>query len=237
MSTAKDNLEHVLGYIRAPTSTSTKKAIDQSRSSSVRLVSRNSGAERFDSASLVKRGNPWTKAELEIIRTKRHLKDHQLQELLPTRSRSSINTKRVRIGALYRILPFTPGEDEEIKRAAPRLGQVGISRILPHRTPWEISQRAKALGIKLFSKGIRPLNIVGEPLADAIRKRAHEDGFTIRGLDCELGTGLYFTSCANQRAKRGGKPNMTAIRKAIEFFDAELVTGPDGTITIDWKDE
>jgi hypothetical protein len=30
---------------------------------------------------------------------------------------------------------------------------------------------------------------------------------------------------------------MPAIRKAVEFFEAELVTGPDGTITIDWKDE
>jgi hypothetical protein len=30
---------------------------------------------------------------------------------------------------------------------------------------------------------------------------------------------------------------MTAIRKAVEFFGAELVTAPDGAITIDWKDD
>lgn len=97
--------------------------------------------------------------------------------------------------------------------------------------------RAQALGIKLFNYHDKPLNIIGEPLADAIRKRAREDGLSMRGLDCELCTGGYFTNVAAHRARRGSGPYMPAILKAIEFFDAELVTGPNGTITIDWKDE
>jgi hypothetical protein len=59
----------------------------------------------------------------------------------------------------------------------------------------------------------------------------------MRRLDAELQTSGYFTNVAALRARRGAGPYMPSIRKAIEFFDAALVTGPDGTITIDWKDE
>jgi hypothetical protein len=117
------------------------------------------------------------------------------------------------------------------------MGVNRIHHILPHRTCHEIKQHAKALGIELFRYHEKPLAIIGEPLADAIRTRAREDGFSIRGLDCELGTSAYFTNVAAHRARRGTGPYMPAIRKAVEFFEAELVTGPDGTITIDWKDE
>jgi len=133
--------------------------------------------------------------------------------------------------------PWTRGEDEEIRQAGKRTGPTGIHRVLPHRTPWEIRKRADALSIALFNYHDKPLAILGEPLADAIRQRAKEDGLSMRGLDCELNAGGYFTNVASQRAKRGAGPYMPAIRKAIEFFEAELITGPDGTITIDWKDE
>jgi hypothetical protein len=211
------------------------------RSSSVRLVSRNSGVERFDSASafFVRKGKAWTVGELEIMRRNRHLRTAELQDLLPPdRSKTSIQSKRDNTPGLdFRRLPWTKGEDEEIRRFAPTKGAAAISHILPHRTPWEIRQRAKALDIHLFNYHEKPLAIIGEPLADAIRQRAREDGLSMRGLDCELGTGGYFTNVAAHRARRNSGPYMPAIRKAVEFFEAELVTGPDGTITIDWKDE
>ncbi|MGC0389374.1 hypothetical protein [Bradyrhizobium sp. USDA 241] len=177
--------------------------------------------------------------ELDILRRNRHLRTAQLQELLPPhRSRASIQAKRDKTPGLgYRCLPWRKGEDEELRRAAPTKGATAIHHVLPHRTVWEINLRAKALGIKLFNYHEKPLAIVGEPLADAIRQRAREDGLSMRGLDCELGTSGYFTNVAAQRARRGSAPYMPAIRKAIAFFEAELVTGPDGTITIDWKDE
>ncbi|WFU52230.1 hypothetical protein QA639_21215 [Bradyrhizobium pachyrhizi] len=197
---------------------------------------RSSGAERSDSF-FVRCGKQYTNAEAEIIRRNRHLKLHELQLLLPGRSRHSISGKRSSTGFTYRRPPFTHGEDEEIRRYAPTRGATGITHVLPHRTKWDITKRARELGVTLFNSHELPLKILGEPLADAIRKRAREDGFSVRALDAELGTGLYFTSCAALRVQRGSKPNMTAIRKAIEFFDAALIPGPDGTYTIDWKDE
>jgi hypothetical protein len=109
--------------------------------------------------------------------------------------------------------------------------------LLPHRTITEIQRRAKQLRVELFNRYEQPLFTIGEPLADAIRLRAREDGISMRGLDRELGTSGYFTNVASLRAKRGSGPYMPAIHKAIEFFEAELLTGPDGTITINWKDE
>ncbi|WP_459592384.1 hypothetical protein [Bradyrhizobium diazoefficiens] len=219
------------------TTTSTKKAIDQARSSSARPARRNSGAERSDDSFFVRCGKQYTNAEIDIIKRNRHLRLHELQDLLPGRSRNSISSKRNSLGFTYRRPPFTRGEDEEIRRAAATKGATGISHILPHRMKWDITKRAQELGVTLFNSHELPLKILGEPLADAIRKRAREDGISVRALDAELGTGLYFTSCAALRAQRGSKPNMTAIRKAIEFFDAALIPGPEGTFTIDWKDE
>lgn len=215
-----------------------KKATSQARSSNVPTASRSSGVERSadDPNPWVTCGKQYTAAEMDIIRRNRHLRVHELQALLPGRSRTSISNKRNKSGNSFRRLPFTKGEDEEIRRAAPTKGATAIHHILPHRTVWEINLRAKALGIKLFNYHDKPLAVIGEPLADAIRQRAREDGLSMRGLDCELGTSGYFTNVAALRAKRGSGPYMPAIRKAVEFFEAELVTGPDGTITIDWKD-
>jgi hypothetical protein len=152
--------------------------------------------------------------------------------------RYSIQSKRDSKPELQHCrLPWTPGEDEELRRAAPTKGATAIHHILPHRGVHEINLRARSLGLKLFNYHDKPLAIIGEPLADAIRQRAREDGFSMRGLDCELNTGGYFTNVAALRVRRGSGPYMPAIRKALEFFEAELVTAPDGAITIDWKDE
>jgi hypothetical protein len=219
------------------TSTSTKKGTAPVKRSNARTAGRTSGAARFDESYFATRGRAYTRAEMDIIKRSRHLKTRELQALLPGRTRYSIAAKRNKSGFSFRRPPFTRGEDEEIRRSAPTKGATGIHHILPHRTPWEISQRAKALGISLFNFHERPLAVVGEPLADAIRQRAREDGLSMRGLDCELGTAGYFTNVASHRAKRGSGPYMPAIRKAIAFFEAELVTGPGGTSTIDWKDK
>ncbi|MEY9178410.1 hypothetical protein AB7M47_005523 [Bradyrhizobium elkanii] len=219
------------------TTTSTKKATNPARSSNALRASKSSGAERSGDGFFVRCGKQYTNAEIDIIRRNRHLRLHDLHALLPGRSRQSVSGKRSSTGFTYRRPPFTRGEDEEIRRAAATKGATGISHILPHRTKWDITKRAQELGVTLFNSHELPLKILGEPLADAIRKRAREDGISVRALDAELGTGLYFTSCAALRAQRGSKPNMTAIRKAIEFFDAALIPGPEGTFTIDWKDE
>lgn len=186
---------------------------------------------------MIQRSNPYSADELNIIKRNRHLRHDEIKDLLPGRSLYSIKSKRQHTGFTYRRPLFTRGEDEEIKLAAPTKGASAIAHILPHRTPWEIEKRAAQLGIDLFNAHDRALEVIGEPLADAIRQRAKEDGISMRRLDAELQTSGYFTNVAALRARRGAGPYMPAIRKAIEFFDAALVTGPDGTITIDWKDE
>ena len=82
----------------------------------------------------------------------------------------------------------------------------------------------RAIAVGLARAGIR--------VALAGRNRERLDA-----TRAELGTGGYFTNVAALRTRRGAGPYMPAIRKAIEFFDAGLVTGPNRTITIDWKDE
>jgi hypothetical protein len=185
---------------------------------------------------MARNGRAWTQYELQVLKLGRLRKSVELLDLLPGRSIHAIWSKRRQLG-INRIVPWTAGEDEELKLSASTRGAIGIHRILPHRTPHQIAKRAEKLGITLFNCHDQPLDILGEPLADAIRQRAKEDGFSMRGLDCELNTGGYFTNVASLRAKRGSGPYMPAIRKAIEFFEAELITGPDGTISIDWKDE
>lgn len=186
---------------------------------------------------MIQRSNPYSAEELNILKRNRHLRHDEIKELLPGRSIYSIKSKRQTTGNTFRRPPFTRGEDEEIRLAAPTKGATAISHILSHRTPGEIEKRAAQLGINLFNAHDRVLDVIGEPLADAIRQRAKEDGLSMRRLDAELNTTGYFTNVAALRARRGAGPYMPAIRKAIEFFDAELVTGPDGTITIDWRDE
>lgn len=190
----------------------------------------------YDGASMVRNGKIWSNEELKILKEGRLLKLDKLQERLPDRTRTSIWAMRTRRG-LTRDVPWTRGEDEELKRAAKTMGVNRIQRLLPHRTCHQIEQRAKQLNIKIFKIDRSKLTILGEPLADAIRQRAKEDGISIRALDRELGTTGYFTNVAALRARRGSGPYMPAIRKAIEFFEAELITAPDGSMSIDWKDE
>jgi hypothetical protein len=182
-------------------------------------------------------GKEYTKAECDIIRSGKYLKLSELMKQLPGRSKYSVSGKRRWLGAEYRIIPFTQGEDEEIEIVGKRVGLYGIQRLLPHRTRNQIEKRARELRVDLFNRYEEPLKIIGEPLADAIRLRAREAGIGMRALDRELGTGGYFTNVAALRARRGSGPYMPAILKALEFFEAELVTALDGATTIDWKDE
>jgi hypothetical protein len=204
--------------------------------SSVRTARRNSGAGKSDNYWAT-RGKPWSDHEVEILRRHRHRPTVDLVDLLPGRTFAAISGKRYNMHLQFRLMPWARGEDEEIRVVGKTNGITAIRRRLPHRTRIEIERRAKHLGVTVFNRCAQPPIIVGEPLADAIRQRAREDGISMRGLDRELGTGGYFTNVASQRAKSGSGPYMPAISKAIEFFEAELVTGPDGTITINWKDE
>jgi hypothetical protein len=180
---------------------------------------------------------PWSDVEEDILKRNKHTKTCDLVAFLPGRTKVAISAKRSNMGLSVTPLPFTRGEDEEIRIAGKRTGASGLQRLLPHRTVTEIQRRAKQLRVELFNRYEQPLFTIREPLADAIRLRAREDGISMRGLDRELGTSQYFTNVAALRAKRGSGPYMPAIHKAVEFFEAELLTGPDGTITIDWKDQ
>jgi hypothetical protein len=57
---------------------------------------------------------------------------------------------------------------------------------------------------------------------DEIRKRAHEDGLSMRALDSELKTGKYFQDNHSKTL------NWKKLARAVEFFG--------GRMTIDWND-
>jgi hypothetical protein len=185
----------------------------------------------------VTNGREYTAEEIKTLKAGKHLKLSELMKQLPGRTAASVSKKRGKVDAEYRLRPFTRGEDEEIRVLGKRTGPTGIRKVLPHRTITEIRRRAEQLGVQLYNYHDQPLKVLGEPLADAIRMRAREAGISMRALDRELRTGGYFTNVAAHRVSRGTGAYMPAILKGLEFFEAELVTAPDGAMTIDWKDE
>jgi hypothetical protein len=197
------------------------------RSSSVRLVSRNFGAERFDNP-FVTNGRPWTKREITRIKKHANLPLDKLVKLFPGRTPQSVKTKRTRLGITgENNRTWTREEDQKLRDMCEAgmgwtamSGAIGIDR---EAIRWRCIN-------KLLIRPNRPkVKIIGEPFADAVRQRAAQDGIGMRALDREIGTGTYFTSNCELRAQRGSGPDMNAISKAVHFFGGEL--------KIDWKDE
>lgn len=149
--------------------------------------------------------------------------------LMPGRSQQSIASKRDVTGLTY-IRPNTwnDAEDRKLRQLAETLCATDIAKIMPGRHYEAIRERAKKLGIKLRSR-TKPHVMTGDPLIDAIRKRALEDGMSLMALDRELGTKGYFSSGAIAATKRGERNRLDRIAKAVAFFGGEL--------TINWKDE
>ena len=191
----------------------------------------NDSAERFDRSNDRRTGHgaSWTDDEIEVLKANRHLSARSLVPLLPGRSEQSIRTKRQHTG-WTRIddTKWSDIEDRRLKRFAETLCVTRISKQMPGRDYNSVLRRAKILGITLrpWSK---PLAMSGDPLIDAVRQRAHEDGISVMALDRELGTGNYFSSDCLSAAKRGQRRRLDNIAKAVEFFGGE--------ITINWKDE
>ncbi|ARQ95233.1 hypothetical protein [Bradyrhizobium phage BDU-MI-1] len=212
------------------TTTSTKREIDQSRPSSARLVSENSGADRFSKPKVIRTGGiPWTDDERDVLKNNRDKSAKQLLSLLPRRSHSSIVAMRDKTGWTYiRPLAWNDVEDRRLRRLAETLCATDIAKQMPGRTYDTVSRRAKALGIKLRSR-TKPHTRSGHPVIDAIRDRALEDGMTIGALDRELGTKNYFASDCITAVRKGSPLQWDRIAKAVEYFGGEL--------TINWKDE
>jgi hypothetical protein len=84
--------------------------------SSIRLVSRNFGAERF--------ANVWTEAEYDVLRNNRTLTSRQLMKLLPGRSEKAIANARERKGL----------------RKAWLIGELEILQNNRHVPAWKLSE-------------------------------------------------------------------------------------------------
>jgi hypothetical protein len=213
----------------APTvgSTSTKKATAPARLSNVRIAGRNSGAEKFASP-FVTNGKPWTRRELTTLRKHADLPLDELVKFFPGRTGTAVKSKRSKMGFTGKPnRDWTREEDNRLRDMCSRgMGWTTMSReigIDPETIRW------RCLNKLLIQPNKPKVQLTGEALVDAVRQRAAEDGIAMRALDRELGTGTYFTSNCELRAKRGARPDMNAIAKAVEFFGGEM--------TINWRDE
>jgi len=209
------------------TSSSTKKETDPARQSSVRLVSTNFGAERFDNR-FATNGRPWSTRELTRLKKHASTQLDKLVKLFPGRTPEAVKTKRTRLGFTgEKNRNWTREEDGQLRDMCSRgMGWTAMAR----ETGIDRETIRSRCLTKLLIRPNKPkVKIIGEPFADAIRQRAAEDGIAMRGLDREIGTGTYFTSNCELRAMRGSGPDMNAIAKAVEFFGGELA--------INWKDE
>lgn len=180
-------------------------------------------------------GKQWTDAEKAIVRNNRHMRTDDLVKLLPGRSRHSVQSWRVNNDLGFKQPKvWTATEDAIIRECYLRNeGATAVHRSLPHRTTWDIDQRAKQLRLQYTRRDIK---VIGHPIVDAIRRRAREDGLSMRKLDRELG-GCFFTNDAALRVRNGHRMDWNKINQALDFFDARLVTAPDGSQQIDWQDE
>ncbi|MGX9944940.1 SANT/Myb-like DNA-binding domain-containing protein [Bradyrhizobium denitrificans] len=190
----------------------------------------NSSADRSCKPKIIRTGGiEWTTEERNLLRDNRDKTSKQMMALLPRRSQQSIISMRDKTGFTYQN-PFgwNDVEDRKLRKLAETLCATDIAKVMPGRTYSSVFDRAKKLGIKLRSR-TRPHVMTGDPLIDAIRKRALEDGMSVMALDRELGTKQYFSSDCLSARKRGQRGRFDKIAKAVEYFGGEL--------TIDWKDE
>lgn len=178
-------------------------------------------------------GKAWESEEVQILKDNRHLSADDLMKILPGRSKPSITSKRAKLGYLQENVKWSDEEVATLKRLAGTCSTTEAATHFPKRSPNAVTHKIKAMQLD-FQKS--EILVTGQALIDAVRVRSKEDGISLRSLDRELGTGRYFFDKSVRYARRGIKPNMSNISKAVDFFGGELVTAPNGATTINWKD-
>jgi hypothetical protein len=152
-----------------------------------------------------------------------------LKKLLPARSLQAIRRKREELGlpVLQRYQNWLPSDDRRLIELAKTRSAIEIARLMD-RAVGSVRTRAEKLEIKFKSEAPKHVSS-GNPLVDAIRQRAEQDGIAMTTLDREIGSGHYFSiHCLSKKAK-GKPPVMKHIARAVEWFGGEL--------TINWRDE
>jgi hypothetical protein len=164
----------------------------------------------------------WEAHEDQIIRSTAHLTIPEVRLQLPHRTGPAIERRREKLNMTRRRLKqWTTHEDRILRQNNDRLDYVQIAKLLPHRSVHAVQGRAWYLGIR---KGcLHPPKAKGLLVYDEVRRRGYEDGFSMRALDSELGTGKYFQD--NYRKTL----NWKKLARAIDFFGGEL--------SVNWKDD
>lgn len=165
----------------------------------------------------------WEVWEDAIVRQTRHLTVAETRKQLQHRSVIAIDGRRRDLG-LYRrkLKQWTTHEDRLLRSNIETMDFIRIAKLLPGRSANAVQGRAWYLGYRKGTRRKVP-KVTGLPVYDEVRRRAFEDGLTMRALDMELQTGKYFRD--NFRKVL----NWKKLSAAVQFFG--------GRLTVDWQDE
>jgi hypothetical protein len=166
----------------------------------------------------------WSKSEHRALLATKGKHIAAICHLFPGRTRRAVQQRRVLFGCVgWASHTWTRAEIALLRRNFDSMTPAEIRSLFPGRTVQAVAIKARRLGLHYG----RPKPIVwNEPIYDAIRLRAWEDGISMRALNREL------RPCGNFPLS-GRRPNSVYVAKALDFFDARLRN--DGTI--DWMDE
>jgi hypothetical protein len=162
---------------------------------------------------------PWTGREDGVVR--RYHPDYALiHKKLPHRSPRAIQARARKLGLTRKVRLWTALEVARLKRlySQRRPTAEELVTALPGRTIATITKKAALLG---FVRERMAPKLSGEPVIDAVRLHAHEEGMTMRDLDSFAGTRRYFATTPKRVEWR-------YIAAAVDFLGGRLLPVWDG---------
>lgn len=164
---------------------------------------------------IVRRDDTWTYTESEVLREAWPSMD-AIRKRLPHRSERAIRKMAKRCGLIPDKLQhiWTGAQDRTLKRmAANGATRKEIADALG-LTPGQVSNRLQYTKTNIAKRA--PV-LIGDPLVDAIRRRAFDLNISIVDLDRSLGRGKAF------RSARWRLPSPRCLHQAVKALGGNLV--------------
>lgn len=174
-------------------------------------------------------GDKWSAREDDVVRATAGLRPWEVRGLLPHRSMHAIIYRRSHLHAARSPRKAWTTTEDRILEKNIGLTYIAIAALLPGRTWRAVKGRAQYKGLRQgrLSRWLHKTPKTGQPLYDAIRRRALEDGIALHALATEVGAPMGHFQRRGTDARRG--INWEYVNRAVAFFGGE--------IKIDWKDE
>lgn len=156
-----------------------------------------------------------------------------IYELLPNRSRSSVNAMIIRLHRPHARPAWTPKEQAIVRRLYPFAPASKIRAALPDRTFSAVKKWAQQHHIYRRRRPYKPTGIL---LIDQIRDRCFELGYTMRDLDALIGSRHYFRQGQFRSADKTAE---WALRKGRHHHPdvGKAVRALGGHLTAVWDDD